>query len=121
MSILKRLLAKNKKMPYHKDFDELQLRGTFEIHPEGWKPLIIEYGYDDIGRASFFFWRIAETRHTFKEAVSHLNQRTGGDYQGSIEEFLVGSHQELVSWAMARPQPDWAKEYLTEYNKWIEL
>lgn len=106
-------------MPYHKNFDDLQLRGTFNIQPEGWKPLLIEYGYDDIGKASFFFWRVSETRHTFKEAVSHLNQRTGGHYQESISLFLEDFRNELVSWAMATEREAWAEDYINEYNQWI--
>jgi hypothetical protein len=108
-------------MPYHKDFDELQLRGEFDLHPPGWEPLIIEYGYDDIGGASYFFWRIRETRHTFKKAVSQLNYETGGKYRESIEEFLVGFREELVSWALLKEKPEWAIEYLKEYNDWVNL
>jgi len=108
-------------MPYHKDFDELQNRGEFALQPEGWEPLIIEYGYDEIGSATYFFWRIAETRHTFRKPVSVLNQETGGDYTQGIKGFLEEFRQEIMGWVMQKPIPEWAREYVSEYNKWIKI
>ena len=108
-------------MPYHKDWDELYLTGSFPLHPEGWEPITIEYGYDDIGSAQFFYWRVAETKHTFKSAVSALNYETGGDYPAHIEKFLVQFHDELVGWALQSEKTEWSREYIAEYNKWIKI
>jgi hypothetical protein len=108
-------------MPYHKDWSELYLTNRFHLHPEGWEPLTIEYGYDDIGAAQYFYWRVAETKHTFKSAVSSFNQETGGDYATYIERFLVQFRDELVGWALQSEKTEWSKEYITEYNKWIKF
>lgn len=108
-------------MPYYKDFDELSLRGTFSLEPEGWLPLIIEYGYEEIGNAQFFFWRIAETRHTFKIPVTVLNAESGGDYFGHIEKFLVQFREEMLGWTLQGLDADWVHEYIREYNKWVKI
>lgn len=108
-------------MPYHKDFSELYQCGEFFIEPEGWEPLHIEYGYEDIGNAQFFFWRVKETKHTFKKAVSTLNYETGGEYEESVKGFLEGFRDEIMGWVMQRPIPEWAKDYAAEYNKWIKI
>jgi hypothetical protein len=106
-------------MPYHKNFDELDLRGTFSVTPIGWKPLIIEYGYDKIGGADFFFWRVADTKHTFRKPVSSLNQESGGDYETHIKEFLEGFREEMLGWLMEGIDTEWSRDYFREYNRWV--
>ncbi len=108
-------------MPYHKDFDELYNRGEFGLQPEGWEPLIIEFGYDDIGNAQYFFWRVKETRHTFKKPVSALVQESAGDYEGAIKNFLEGFREEMLGWLTQGIITEWSKEYVREYNKWVKL
>jgi hypothetical protein len=108
-------------MPYHKNFEELYSRGEFSLQPEGWEPLEIEYGYENIGSAQYFFWRVKGTRHTFRKAVSVLNQETGGDYEEAIKGFLEGFREEIMGWVMQKPIADWAREYVAEYNKWIKI
>jgi hypothetical protein len=109
-------------MPYHKDFDELYYRGEFPLQPDGWEPLTIEYGYDDIGGAQFFFWRIKETRHTFRVSVSELNHQTsGGSYEEQIEKFLEGFREEMLGWIFQKIEAEWTREYFNEYNKWVKL
>ena len=108
-------------MPYYKDFDELSFRGSFGLEPEGWQPLTIEYGYEEIGNAQFFFWRVAETRHTFKIAVTTLNAESGGDYFTHIEKFLVQFRDEMLGWTLQGIEADWVQEYINEYNKWVRL
>ena len=108
-------------MPYHKDFEELHNRGYFKLEPEGWRHLTIEFGYDEIGEALYFFWRIEGTRHTFKKPISAINKETGGDYASGISEFLESFSKEILGWAMQKPTPEWAKEYINEYNNWIKL
>ena len=108
-------------MPYHKDFEELYYRGEFQAEPEGWEPLTIEYGYDDIGNTQYFFWRVKETRHTFKTTVSRLNDESEGDYPKAIESFLVQFREDLLAWALQGVKEEWAKEYIREYNKWVKV
>ena len=108
-------------MPNHKDFSQIELRGEFYIDPEGWEPLIIEYGYDNIGNAQFFHWRIKGTKHTFSKSVSQLNYETGGEYENSIKTFLEGFREEILGWALQPQRPDWAREYITEYNSFVKL
>ena len=109
-------------MPYHKDFDELYYRGEFPLQPDGWEPLTIEYGYDDIGGAQFFFWRIKETRHTFRVSVPELNYQTGGEnYEKHIETFLEKFREEMLGWIFQKVQANWANDYIQEYNRWVKF
>lgn len=108
-------------MPYYKDFDELFHRGSFSLEPEGWKPLVIEYGYGEIGSAQYFYWRLAGTKHTFKSSVSSLNEDCGGDYIGHIKKFLEYFRQEMLGWTLQGIDADWVYEYIKEYNDWVEI
>lgn len=108
-------------MPYHKDFEELNLRGSYELEPEGWEPLIIEYGYEYIGNAQYFFWRVAETEHTFKLTVSSLNYESEGDYEQYIKKFLENFREEMLGWTLQGVKADWVSEYIREYNKWVRV
>ena len=108
-------------MPYRKDFSTLWGRGELKISPEKWTPLIIEYGYANVGTLINMFWRVKETNHTFRIPITQLNEISKGDYESHIENFLEIFREDYLSWAAQGFSEKWMREYHEEYKNHIIL
>ncbi len=108
-------------MPYHKDFNELEIRGEFQLEPDGWVPITVEYGYGTIISAQYIFWRVKGTQHTFKLPVSEFNYKSNGDPEDYIRRFLEKFREEMLGWTFQGIKADWVKEYTIEYNNYVKL
>jgi hypothetical protein len=108
-------------MPFIKDFSTLTGRGSFDTEISKWSPLSIEYGYEYISTALYFFWRIKGTSHTFRIGYLELMEQTGGDYEKHISSFLKEFRKEYLGWAATGFSEPWMREYHNEYKNFIEL
>jgi hypothetical protein len=108
-------------MPFHQDFSELYSIGEINVHPYGWKKLVIEYGYGYVGDVQNFFWRVKETRHTFRIPLVTLNEMSKGNYEEHIQYVLENFRQEYLSWAAQGFPVEWMVEYHHEYKNFLEI
>ena len=108
-------------MPYVKDFSTLRGRGSFDLEIPGWLPIKIEYGYDYYSTVLYFFWRVAETNHTFKISYVDLMQNTAGDYETHIKNFLQDFRKEYLGWLRGGLTEPWMREYHEQYKIIVEL
>jgi hypothetical protein len=108
-------------MPFHKNFDELDYTGEYHVEPDGWEPLTIEFGYENIGNAQYLFWRVKGTRHTFKLPVSQFTYQSNGDPGKYFREFLENFREEMLGWTVQGITAEWVYEYTKEYNSYVKL
>ena len=108
-------------MPYVKDFSQLTGKGSFGMEVPNWVPLTIEYGYDRISLATYFFWRISGTQHTFRINYNDLMTETNVNLEEHISTFLKGFRNDYLTWARDGFSVDWMREYHREYRNFIEL
>ena len=108
-------------MPFHQDFDDLYGRGEISVRPNGWTPLVVEYGYGNISQQKNFYWRVKGTQHTFRISYQSLNELSHGDYGNHIEYALENFRQEYLSWAAGGFTEEWMVEYHQEYRNYLEI
>ena len=108
-------------MPFNKDFEELWGRGELQVHPKKWKSATIEYGYGYVGTLLNMFWRVKDTKHTFRIPVNQLNLHSQGDYEKHVESFLEIFREDYLSWVAQGLSEEWMRDYHREYRNYIEL
>jgi len=108
-------------MPYVKDFSELTGRGSFNVEVPKWLPITIEYGYAYYGQVPFLYWRLKGTTHTFKIGMYEIMEKTQGDFEQHVTEFLKSFRNEYLSWLKQGFTAEWMREYHEQYREFIEL
>lgn len=109
-------------MPNIKDFSTLAGRGSLQIEVPGWREqLTIEFGYADVGRASYLYWRIQETTHTFMISYYDIMKETQGQYNEHFIWFLQSFRKDYISWIYGGLKEDWMREYHEQYKYLVEL
>jgi hypothetical protein len=109
-------------MPLYKDFSTLAGRGSLELEVPGWREkLVIEFGYEDISRASYLHWRIQGTEHTFMISYYDIMSETQGRYEEHFRWFLQDFRKEYISWIYEGLSEPWMREYHEQYKYLVEL
>lgn len=109
-------------MPHIVDFNTIEDVKKILVNPKGWiSPLYIEYGvglhYDT---TPSYFWRIANTSHTFIIPISRFHFLSAGEYKNHFNEALEGFREDYLAWKKEDFQgADWQQDYKEEYSRYI--
>lgn len=103
------------------DFNDLYGKNTFNAHPLGWKPLVIEYGYSIINGVNTFVWKIKNTTHIFRISIATLNEISTGEYVEYVEKALEEFRKKYFTMAQTGFKEEWEKRYHEDFKQLIEL
>ena len=104
-------------MPNNADFSGLEIQ-YIEIQPDGWVPLVIEYGIKN-DAFPIYYWRVKGTKHTFTIPVSRLDFISSGNYGEHFKEALEGFREDYLNWSREGFITEWSREYRNQYAKYI--
>ena len=107
-------------MPFNHDFADIQNIREVELHVEGWvDPIFVEYGLGVHQTTPSYFWRVKGTQHTFVIPILRMNFLSSGDYEKHFKEALSQFRQDFLEWKEGGFASDWAKEYRTQFSRYI--
>jgi hypothetical protein len=104
------------------DFEtDLSQKQELYIVPEGWKSVVIEYGFKEYGAGSSWevCWRIKGTQHIFRIPLKLLYEHSQGDYEKHFKEVLEIFREDYLEWYREGFSQDWMRNYRNQYSKFI--
>jgi hypothetical protein len=105
-------------MPNNVDFSKLENINTVEINPNGWKPLTIEYGINNVFE---YCWRIKGTTHTFTIPIIRLDFISSGNYGEHFKTVLETFREDYIKWKDEGFIYEWSREYRDQYSRYINI
>lgn len=103
---------------FEKDLENIQ---EIAVMPDGWKPIIVEYGFKEYGASAGLevCWRIKETDHIFRISLNMLYEHSQGDYEKHFKEVLEIFRQDYLEWYNGGFSEEWMRNYRRQYSKYI--
>jgi hypothetical protein len=105
-------------MPNNTDFSVLENVHFIDIQPDGWKPIIIEYGIKN-DAMPLYCWRVKGTQHTFTIPVVRLDFISSGIYEAHFKQTLEIFREYYIKWKKEGFPTNWAREYESQFSKFI--